>query len=95
VSLSRHSDKVILSVEDDGEGIALEDRARIFDRFTRLSGAQTGGVSGCGLGLAIVRHVADLHGALVKVTSSRFDIGTAFIVEFTIEGAVNNGKKDE
>jgi two-component system sensor histidine kinase QseC len=95
VSLSRHSDKVILSVEDDGEGIALEDRARIFDRFTRLSGAQTGGVSGCGLGLAIVRHVADLHGALVKVTSSRFDTGTAFIVEFTIEGAVNNGKKDE
>jgi two-component system sensor histidine kinase QseC len=95
VSLSTHSDKVILSVEDDGEGIALEDRARIFDRFTRLSGAQTGGVSGCGLGLAIVRHVADLHGALVKVTSSRFDTGTAFIVEFTIEGAVNNGKKDE
>ena len=95
VSLSRHSDKVILSVEDDGEGIALEDRARIFDRFTRLSGAQTGGVSGCGLGLAIVRHVADLHGALVKVTSSRFATGTAFIVEFKIEGAVNNGKKDE
>ena len=95
VALSRKHDNVILSVEDDGVGIAPDDRERIFDRFTRLSGNQEVTVPGCGLGLAIVRHVADLHGASVKVSSSRFGHGAAFIVEFPSEKIVNHGMRDE
>lgn len=94
VALLRQGDKVILSVEDDGVGIALDDRERIFDRFTRLSSAQIGSVSGCGLGLAIVRHVADLHHATVSVASSRFSRGTAFIIEFDAEQTINHREKE-
>jgi two-component system sensor histidine kinase TctE len=51
--------RVLLEVEDDGPGIAPGDRARVWDRFRRGSGAQG---AGTGLGLAIVRDIARLHG---------------------------------
>jgi signal transduction histidine kinase len=53
-------------VEDDGNGVAPEDRARIFERFYRRS--QDG--SGTGLGLAIVRWIADAHDGTVSVGDS-------------------------
>ena len=94
VALSKHSEKVILMVEDDGVGIDLADRERIFDRFTRLSSAQAEGTPGCGLGLAIVGHVAGLHNALVKVMPSRFSSGSAFVVEFPARKPNITGGKD-
>ncbi len=82
VSLSRKAGRIRLVVEDDGIGIPEEDRARIFDRFTRLSSAQERGILGCGLGLAIVQHVATLHNTQVEVGPSRFATGSAFSIEF-------------
>lgn len=57
-------DAALLEVEDDGPGIAPEDRGRVFERFTR--GAQPRG-DGTGLGLAIVRDIAAQHGARVEL----------------------------
>ena len=94
VALSRQDEKVLLAVEDDGVGIPLADRERIFDRFTRLSNTDTEGRAGCGLGLAIVGHVAALHHAVVNVMSSRFSSGTAFIVEFQSAKAFSAGESD-
>lgn len=51
-----------LEVEDSGPGIALEDRERIFDRFYRVLGSST---DGSGLGLSIVKEIADQHHASV------------------------------
>lgn len=68
VQLSQQPDGVLLQVEDAGAGIAEADRARVFDRFVRLEGAQR--VPGVGLGLAIVRAVADAHGASVALQDS-------------------------
>lgn len=53
-----------LYVEDNGPGIPPHDREHAGDRFFRGAGA---GGSGCGLGLAIVREIADLHGASVTI----------------------------
>lgn len=53
-----------LSVEDEGPGIALSERARVFERFYQAAGAASGG---SGLGLAIVREVAQRHGASVTL----------------------------
>ena len=94
IALSWQNEKVFLAVEDNGVGIPLADRERIFDRFTRLSSAQAQGVFGCGLGLAIVGHVAALHHALVKVESSRFSSGTAFVVEFQAAKASNTDEAE-
>ena len=55
---------VVLEVRDEGPGIALADRSRIFERFTR--GERAGG-GGTGLGLAIARWVVDLHGGAIAV----------------------------
>ncbi|HZX31055.1 MAG TPA: sensor histidine kinase [Rhodocyclaceae bacterium] len=53
-----------LEVEDDGPGIPAAERERVFERFYRLPG--TAG-EGCGLGLSIVREIAELHGARIAV----------------------------
>ena len=55
---------VHLIVEDDGPGVAAEDRAAAFERFSRLHNAAD---HGCGLGLAIVREIAGRHGATVTL----------------------------
>ncbi|HYM33811.1 MAG TPA: ATP-binding protein, partial [Steroidobacteraceae bacterium] len=68
-----------ISVEDDGPGIPLEEREKIFERFHRLDGT---GPQGCGLGLAIVKEIAKLHGASVHVASGRDNIGAQFKVIF-------------
>jgi signal transduction histidine kinase len=65
-----------LAVEDDGPGIAEEDRERIFEPFVRVGDP---GVPGSGLGLALVAQQARAHGALVEVGASalggaRFDV---------------------
>lgn len=53
-----------LEVEDDGPGIPAAERERVFERFYRLPG--TAG-EGCGLGLSIVREIAELHGARIAI----------------------------
>ncbi|HKJ36483.1 MAG TPA: HAMP domain-containing sensor histidine kinase [Solirubrobacterales bacterium] len=58
----------VLSVDDDGPGIADADLPHVFDRFYRAAGAR--GTPGSGLGLAIVRQVAELHGGDVRAGRS-------------------------
>lgn len=60
----------VLRVEDDGPGIPVEDRERVFERFTRLDEARSRDAGGSGLGLAIVREIARSHGGDVVVDAS-------------------------
>ncbi|HVC34217.1 MAG TPA: ATP-binding protein [Chloroflexota bacterium] len=73
------SGRVVLSVADDGPGISATDQARIFDKFYRGSNAAARRERGSGLGLSIVRSLAELHGGSVWVESapgqgSRFSV---------------------
>lgn len=67
-----------LVVEDNGPGIALEQRARVFQRFVRLDP----GTTGSGLGLAIVRDIAQVHGGEVELSSGAGGKGAVFTVRF-------------
>jgi two-component system sensor histidine kinase TctE len=69
-----------LSVQDDGPGIPPEERRRIFERFYRMPGSNG---EGCGLGLAIVQEIAQLHSSSVEVTSGIDERGSRFTVVFT------------
>ena len=61
----------VLTVSDDGPGIAAADRERVFERFTRLDAARSRDEGGSGLGLAIVRGVVVRHGGTVTLAEAR------------------------
>ena len=71
--------KAVLSVRDDGIGIAEEEREKIFERFYRSDASRS--VQGTGLGLAMVRKIADVHGATVELDSVPSE-GSTFRVIF-------------
>lgn len=70
---------VMLEVEDDGPGIPPQEREKVFERFYRMPG---GAPEGCGLGLAIVREIAQGHQATVAVENGSGGRGTRMIVTF-------------
>ena len=70
IGLRSHDDHVILRVDDDGPGVAEEERVRIFERFVRLDEARDRGSGGPGLGLAIVAEVAAGHGGSARAIDS-------------------------
>ncbi|MFE0644162.1 sensor histidine kinase [Streptomyces sp. NPDC058877] len=61
---------VALVVEDDGPGIPPADRARVFDRFTRLDASRTRASGGAGLGLPIARDIVTHHGGTLVIEDS-------------------------
>ena len=70
---------VVLTVNDDGGGIAPADRARVFERFVRLDSDRARSGGGTGLGLAIVAEVVAAHGGAVSIDESPGG-GTSVIV---------------
>lgn len=75
----------VLVVQDDGPGIPLADRDRVFDRFVRLDPARDRLSGGAGLGLAIVFEVARAHGGTAAVEDSAS--GARFVVRLPAKGA--------
>jgi two-component system OmpR family sensor kinase len=65
VRVRRDGAEAVLEVADDGPGIAPDERSRVFDRFYRGANVDA---PGSGLGLSIVRQIADLHGARLAIT---------------------------
>lgn len=61
---------VRLTVSDDGPGVAIEDRERIFERFARVDDARAAGTGGAGLGLAIAREIVERHGGSISATGN-------------------------
>ena len=81
VRLLKHADRVQLVVKDNGIGIAAEFLPHVFDRFTQADTSAARRAGGLGIGLALVRHIALLHGGQVRADSAGLGRGSTFTVE--------------
>jgi signal transduction histidine kinase len=80
VALDERDGRAVLTVDDDGAGVAEADRERVFERFVRLDEARARDSGGSGLGLAIVREIVRVHGGSVSITTSPLG-GARFVVD--------------
>ncbi len=88
ILLDRADNYVHISVMDTGEGISQEFLPYVFERFRQANQATTRKHMGLGLGLAIVRHLTELHGGTVQATSGGEGLGSTFTV--TLSAAPTN-----
>ena len=80
VELEQTDGHVRIRVTDTGIGIAREFLPYVFDRFRQADSTSTRAHTGMGLGLAIVRHVVELHGGSVSADSQGENTGSTFTV---------------
>lgn len=86
VSVFAEGQYQVLQVRDFGPGIPDDEQGRVFERFFRATAARSGQTRGSGIGLAIVKHIADAHGGRATVASARPpDRGTTFRVEIPVQ----------
>lgn len=96
LSAALEANKVILTVEDNGIGIATTDIKFVFDRFYQANNS----IGGTGIGLALVKSLVDLHHGQISVESdqgkgSKFTIHLPIKQEGEVEQAVNNLETDK
>jgi two-component system phosphate regulon sensor histidine kinase PhoR len=72
-------DTVVLSVQDEGIGIARADQGRIFERFYKTDRSRERSHGGTGLGLSIARHIAEAHGGSIRVESEEGHGSTFYV----------------
>jgi PAS domain S-box-containing protein len=85
VRLRQDADHAEISVQDDGLGIKPEFLPHVFERFRQADSSSTRPHGGLGLGLAIVRHLVELHGGSVDVSSAGEGKGATFTVRLPLQ----------
>ena len=80
VTVTRDEQEVAVAVADTGVGIPRQFLPHVFDRFRQADQSSTRGHGGLGLGLSIVKHLVELHGGAVSVSSGGHGQGACFTV---------------
>jgi two-component system CheB/CheR fusion protein len=84
VTLCQEGRQALLSVADNGVGLTPEARTSVFDLFARAAPAGGSPISGLGLGLTLVRRLAELHGGTVEAQSDGVGKGAEFVVRLPL-----------
>ena len=97
VELTDDGTNVALRVRDTGIGIAAEFLPHVFDRFSQAGQSTVRANAGLGLGMAITKHLVELHGGTVTAQSDGTDRGTTFVVAFPScpAGVRTDGRQDD
>jgi signal transduction histidine kinase len=83
--LKRANGKALIEVADRGVGIDVDEQSKIFEQFYRVPNTNNDGIPGTGLGLTLVRHIAEGHGGRVTVESAPGQ-GSTFAIHLPLEG---------
>ncbi|MEM7798340.1 MAG: ATP-binding protein [Chloroflexota bacterium] len=86
ITAKSEDNDIVISIEDNGIGIAAEDSDKIFDRFFRAADERVQQVSGTGLGLPIVKTLVDLHNGHISVESQP-EQGSTFVFRLPLKQA--------
>jgi signal transduction histidine kinase/DNA-binding response OmpR family regulator len=95
IALEQSGNNIQIKVKDTGQGIPGEFLPFVFDRFRQADSSSTRRHGGLGLGLAIVRHLAELHGGSVKAESEGENQGAVFTITLPASLTANNHKESE
>jgi signal transduction histidine kinase len=87
IELTRESARAIIRVVDEGAGIPLGQLERVFDMFTKIERSSPGTNDGLGIGLALSRQLAELHGASLEAASGGEEKGATFTLSMPIGAA--------
>jgi signal transduction histidine kinase/ActR/RegA family two-component response regulator len=93
VKVARDGDNLQIQVVDNGQGIDGEFLPFIFDRFRQADGTSTRQHGGLGLGLAIVRHLVELHGGTIRAESGGLGLGATFTLHLPLAPPVVRTKR--
>lgn len=86
VSLNYTGEEALIKVTDTGKGISADFLPYVFDRYRQARGA--GHRMGLGLGLAIARHIVELHGGTIRAESAGEGLGSTFSVVLPVSAAI-------
>lgn len=87
IDLDRVDQEMRISISDSGAGIRAELLPHVFERFTQDDSSPRRRHGGLGIGLAIVRHIVELHGGTVRAFSAGQGMGSTFVVTLPLVGA--------
>ena len=94
VAIALTGSRFVLTVRDTGRGIDENFLPFVFDRFQQADSSATRRVGGLGLGLAIVRHLVELHGGYVRAASPGLGRGSTFTVVLPIRAVAQRQEED-
>jgi PAS domain S-box-containing protein len=94
VRLEQVDNQAQITVSDNGKGIPADFLPHVFDYFRQENSATTRQFGGLGLGLAIVRHLVELHGGTVAVESEGEGLGATFTVKLPVLKRQENGETE-
>lgn len=84
VTLERWGGHVVVRVADNGIGMPLGMLAKVFERFVQIDGSAERARGGLGIGLALARHLVELHGGTITAHSEGLGRGSSFVVRLPI-----------
>ena len=94
ITLDTTASQAQIQVQDSGIGIEAEFLPYVFERFSQADSSKSRSYGGLGIGLAIVRHLVELHGGRVSVTSAGEGMGAVFTVTIPIKAVVRSELTD-
>jgi signal transduction histidine kinase len=94
VSLAREGGMAVARVSDSGPGVAADDLGRIFEMFSRLDRPGSRSESGLGIGLALARRLAEMHGGKLVADSAGKGEGTTFILSLPLAAEAATGVRE-
>ncbi|HYY56511.1 MAG TPA: ATP-binding protein [Pyrinomonadaceae bacterium] len=94
VRLKRVNAHTQIVVSDTGQGISADFLPYVFDRFRQADSTSTRAHSGLGLGLAIVRHLSEMHGGSVRAESEGEGRGSTFTLELPVRAVITEAEEE-